>query len=278
MTIPTNFDITDVTFVAQGKTKSIYKFNQHDQYVLVVSNSSITAGDGAKKDELPMKGINSTTTTCNNFRIIQLAGINTHYVRQEQNNSFIAQRCSMIPLEVIVRRIATGSYIKRNPQIAEGTKFNTCIVEFTYKDDANHDPLVSIDDILAMKMNIGGHAIDTTVLATISQVAIQAFEALERAWASTDVVLVDFKVEFGVTTDGTIILADVVDNDSWRIWPKGDKTLMRDKQVYRNIPLQAGGPTTNTLNEEQTKTLVDNYTWVANETFKMVDFAIANRK
>ncbi|GAM28727.1 hypothetical protein SAMD00019534_119030 [Acytostelium subglobosum LB1] len=262
--------------MASGKTKSIYKLNKDDQHVVVVSNSSITAGDGAKRDELPMKAINSTTTTCNVFRVLQLAGISTHYVRQEQNNSFIAKRCSMIPLEVIVRRLATGSYLKRNSHITEGTRFNPCLIEFTFKDDAQHDPLVTERDILAMDLKIGGVSINSKVLSHLRHVASLAFEALERAWASVDVVLVDFKVEFGITPQEEIILADVIDNDSWRIWPHGDKNLMRDKQVYRNIPLQAGGPTVGTLSDDQTKMLVDNYTWVANETYKLVDYMTLN--
>ncbi|EFA80634.1 phosphoribosylaminoimidazole carboxylase [Heterostelium album PN500] len=274
--IPKAFDTTDVTFIASGKTKSIFKLNKEDQYVLILSNSSITAGDGAKKDELPMKGINSTSTTCNVFRVLQLAGINTHYIRQEQNNSFIAKRCSMIPLEVIVRRLATGSYLKRNQHITEGTRFNPCLIEFTFKDDVQHDPLVTEQDILEMNLNIGGLQVNSKVLSQIRHVANLAFEALERAWASIDVVLVDFKVEFGVTTDGEIILADVIDNDSWRIWPHGDKNQMKDKQVYRNIPLQSGAPTVGTLSDEQTKVLVDNYSWVANESAKLVDYMVTS--
>eukprot|EP01133_Synstelium_polycarpum_P004973 gene4973-5784_t len=275
-TTPKTFDTTDTTHVATGKTKSIYKLNKDDQYVIVVSNSSITAGDGAKKDELPNKGNYSTSTTCNVFRVLQLAGIATHYVRQEQPNSFIAKRCSMIPLEVIVRRLATGSYLKRNTHITEGTKFTPCLIEFTFKDDVQHDPLVTEQEILEMDLKCGGVQITSKILANIRHVANLAFEALERAWASIDVVLVDFKVEFGVTTQGELILADVVDNDSWRIWPRGDKNLMKDKQVYRNIPMVSGAPTTGTLTDDQTKMLIDNYSWVAGETAKLVDYMVAS--
>lgn len=76
------FDLKDKTFLASGKTKTIYQLNKEDQYVLIESNSAITAGDGAKKDILPNKDIYSTTTTVNNFKVLQLSGINTHFVKQ----------------------------------------------------------------------------------------------------------------------------------------------------------------------------------------------------
>ncbi|EGG17575.1 phosphoribosylaminoimidazole carboxylase [Cavenderia fasciculata] len=268
------FDVNDVTFLAKGKTKEIFKFNKDDQYVLVVSNSSITAGDGAKRDELPGKGAFSTTTACNVFRVLHLSNIGSHFIRQESPTSFIAKRCSMIPLEVIVRRLATGSYLKRNPQIVEGSRFNPCLIEFTFKDDENHDPLVTEQDILKMDLKIGGVAVTSKLLSNIRNVATLAFEALEKAWQSLDVVLVDFKVEFGITPQGELILADVVDNDSWRIWLHGDKNLMKDKQVYRNLGIKEGAPKVGTLTQEQTQMLIDNYTWVANQSNKLVDYTI----
>jgi len=271
-----SIDTNDKTFLASGKTKTIYQLNKDDQYVLIVSNSAITAGDGAKKDILPNKDIYSNTTTCNVFKVFQCAGIKTHFIKQDQDNSFIAKKCSMIPLEVIVRRLATGSYLKRNTQIKEGTRFNPCLIEFTFKDDVQHDPLVTEQDILEMNLKIGGVSITSKVLSQIRHIANQAFEALEKAWQSIDVVLVDFKVEFGVTSSGEIILADVVDNDSWRIWPHGDKNQMKDKQVYRNIPLEGstdGSQKVNTLSQEQVKKIEENYAWVANQSVKLAEYA-----
>ncbi|KYQ90835.1 phosphoribosylaminoimidazole carboxylase [Tieghemostelium lacteum] len=276
-------DINDVTFLASGKTKTIYQLNKDDQYVLIESNSSITAGDGAKKDTLPNKDLYSTTTTCNVYKTLQIAGVETHFVRQERPNAFIAKRCAMIPLEVIVRRLATGSYLKRNPQVAEGTRFSPCLTEFTFKDDSQHDPLVTEHDILEMNLKIGGIPITTKVLSQIRHIATQSFEVLERAWKSLDVVLVDFKVEFGVSVRGELILADVIDNDSWRIWPHGDKSQMKDKQVYRNTPIQSSSNTetnattkVNTLTNDQISQIESNYRWVADQTQKLYEFTQAN--
>ncbi|EAL65481.1 phosphoribosylaminoimidazole carboxylase [Dictyostelium discoideum AX4] len=280
------FDLKDKTFLASGKTKTIYQLNKEDQYVLIESNSAITAGDGAKKDILPNKDIYSTTTTVNNFKVLQLSGINTHFVKQVEPNAFIAKKCSMIPLEVIVRRLATGSYLKRNTHVTEGTKFNPPLIEFTFKDDVQHDPLVTEQDILEMNLKIGGVPITSKLLSQTRHIATLSFEALERAWQSLDVTLVDFKVEFGITSQGELILADVIDNDSWRIWPKGDKTLMKDKQVYRNLPsalntpgatpTTQSGPLLNTLSDQQLKMIEDNYAWVATSTEKLVEFTAAN--
>ncbi len=197
--------------IAEGKTKCIHR-STHPARVYIVSKDSITAGDGAKKDELPRKGIFSTTTTSNIFRLFKLSGVNTHYIRQVDDNAFEALACSMVPLEVIVRRRVTGSYLRRNPHLKEGSILDPCVVEMTFKDDANHDPLVTgifvysiqlrltlptiESDILAMKLKCGSLEVTSAVIASMRQMAVTAFEVLEKAWALQDVVLVDFKVFF----------------------------------------------------------------------------------
>lgn len=139
MDITTSFG----TKVNEGKTKIIYTNKYNGAEVFILSKDSITAGDGAKRDELPGKGEFSTITTCNVFRLFKNNNIPLHYIRQEASNVFRAAKCDMVPLEVIVRRLATGSYLKRNPHLQEGTRFDTCIVETTFKDDQQHDPLVT---------------------------------------------------------------------------------------------------------------------------------------
>jgi phosphoribosylaminoimidazole-succinocarboxamide synthase len=140
----------------------------------------------------------------------------------------------MIPLEVVMRRMATGSYLRRHPEISEGTRFKPPLVEFFLKDDARHDPQMTEDEIVA------------AAVATPEEVAQmigdgrRVFTTIEQAWARLDVVLVDLKIEFGrpiaaESRSSGLIVADVIDNDSWRIWPGGDKNRMLDKQVYRNM-------------------------------------------
>jgi amidophosphoribosyltransferase len=134
----------------------------------------------------------------------------------------------MVPIEVVIRRLATGSYLKRS-DVAEGTRFDPPLVEFFFKDDANHDPLVDAAWIAAE--GIAGTA-ETDRMAADGR---RTFEALERAWAQQEVQLVDLKIEFGRDADDRLVVADVVDNDSWRLWPGGRKEEMLDKQVYRDI-------------------------------------------
>eukprot|EP01112_Ceratiomyxa_fruticulosa_P000571 TRINITY_DN10511_c0_g1_i1.p1 TRINITY_DN10511_c0_g1~~TRINITY_DN10511_c0_g1_i1.p1 ORF type:complete len:502 (-),score=100.17 TRINITY_DN10511_c0_g1_i1:47-1552(-) len=260
--------------IGEGKTKVIYKSEREGQ-VIIVSKDSITAGDGAKKDVLPLKSEYSTSTTCNVFRVLRAAGVVSHFLSQENPTSFRAVECKMIPLEVIVRRIVTGSYLKRNPSLKEGTVLNPTVVEFTFKDDASHDPLVTNEEVIAMNLIIGGVPIENSVLEYLKNQAQTAFEVLEKAWKALNVTLVDFKVEFGVTPKGEVILGDVIDNDSWRIWPKGDKSLMMDKQVYRNLGTPSTSSTTSgTLTTEQTEMIVDKYKWVAHETSKLIDHVL----
>jgi amidophosphoribosyltransferase len=215
------------TRLAEGKTKVVYADATDPALAVIVHKDDITAGDGARRNQLPGKGRLSGRTTANVFRLLRSAGIPTHFVDAPADDEMLVRRCQMIPLEVVVRRIATGSYLKRN-DVPEGTRFDPTIVEFFFKDDANHDPLVDRAWIAAH--DVATEA-ETERLAAIGR---QVFETLEAAWAAQDVQLVDLKIEFGRDTEGNLLVADVIDNDSWRIWPGGRKEAMLDKQVYRN--------------------------------------------
>jgi phosphoribosylaminoimidazole-succinocarboxamide synthase len=135
----------------------------------------------------------------------------------------------MLPVEQVMRRIATGSYLKRHPEVSEGTRFEPVLVETFLKDDARHDPQIWEADIVNMELATPPE------IAWMAEQGRRVFETLERAWASADVALVDLKIEFGRDPQGRLMVADVIDNDSWRIWPGGDKNRMLDKQVYRNL-------------------------------------------
>ncbi|XP_012554976.2 multifunctional protein ADE2 isoform X2 [Hydra vulgaris] len=245
--------------IIEGKTKAIYALPEYldGQYVIMKSHDQITCGDGARKDILIGKGALSNATNAAIFEYLNNAGVRTHFHRSVSETECIVERCQMIPLEIVSRRLATGSYLKRNPGVNEGFRFSTPKMEYFFKDDANHDPQWSSDQILENKLMIGGLTIGQFELDEITLVAKTCFEILEKAWASRNCVLVDMKVEFGVTIKNKeIVLADVIDNDSWRIWPAGDKRLMKDKQVYRNLSVV----TTEAMSE-----IRKNYTWVSNE-------------
>lgn len=216
------------TRLTEGKTKVIYAHPDDESLVLLFHKDGITAGDGARRSEIPGKGALAGHTTANVFALLNKNGIKTHFVDAPADNLSVVRRCTMIPLEVVMRRLATGSYLKRNPDVAEGSRFDPTLVEFFLKDDTAHDPQISEAEIVAS--NIASAA----ELQQIIDVGRQVFLVLEQAWAAQDVALVDLKIEFGRTSAGDTIVADVIDNDSWRIWPGGDKARMLDKQVYRN--------------------------------------------
>lgn len=215
--------------LAEGKTKIIYAHPDKTDVVYVVHKDSISAGDGARRNELPGKGRLSCRTTSNVFYLLEDQGVETHYIGMVGENVNIMTRCVMIPLEVVMRRIAAGSYLRRVPGSVEGTRFLPALVEFFLKDDARHDPLVT--DVEIVSLAVATQA-EVDFMRTTGR---QVFGILEEAWEKLHVTLVDCKIEFGRAPDGALLVADVIDNDSWRIWPGGDKNRMLDKQIYRNM-------------------------------------------
>ena len=128
--------------LAEGKTKQIYAYPGNDQLVYIESKDQITAGDGARRNEISGKSRWSTITTANVFRLLNEAGIITHFIEQVSDTVLLVRRCRMLPIEHVQRRIATGSYLKRDPETSEGTRFDPVLVETFLKDDARHDPQI----------------------------------------------------------------------------------------------------------------------------------------
>ncbi len=243
--------------LAEGKTKIIYAHPERDDLVYILHKDGLTAGDGARRSELPGKGELACLTTSNVFYLLEQNGIPTHYIGMLRGNVNLVTRCAMVPLEVVMRRIATGSFLKRHPEVAEGTRFEPVLVEFFYKDDAAHDPLVTDEQIQEMGLA------NAAEIEEMRQVGRRVFAILEKAWAKQDVTLVDLKIEFGrAADDGRLLVADVIDNDSWRIWPGGDKNRMLDKQVYRNLP---------EVTDEGLREVLANYARVAEMTNAFVE-------
>jgi len=226
-----NAPITYGPKLAEGKTKIIYAHPDREDVVYMLHKDGLSAGDGARRNTLPGKGKVACQTTSNVFVLLERHGVPTHYLDRVADNVNLVKYCTMIPLEVVMRRIATGSYIRRNPDVPEGTRFDPVLVEIFLKDDALHDPLITDAEIVEKG------------IATQDEIDIlrdtgrHVFQILEEAWAKLGVTLVDCKIEYGrAVSDGTLLVADVIDNDSWRIWPGGDKSRMLDKQIYRNMP------------------------------------------
>ena len=246
--------------VTEGKTKRIYVLKGKPDLVTLVSKDDITAGDGAKHDVIPDKGALANTTTCNVFRLLTACGLPVAFEEQDSPTSFIAPKCEMLPYEVVVRREAHGSDLKRNPQVARGQLFPKLIVEFFLKTkDRNWKgkPLVCDDPLMLYAEDAGqirlfnpakpiqgqepfltlapsevfSHEGESKLFPDMARVAGRAFLALEKCWQLEGGTLVDLKVEFGFDTKNRLLLADVIDNDSWRVVESG---AYIDKQVYRD--------------------------------------------
>jgi len=222
--------------IARGKTKVLYEAPGQPDFLIVESTDAITSGDGARRDEIPGKGRLAAQTTARVFRLLNLCGLPTHYItggEDDDDNEMRVRRANMIPLEVVVRGVAAGSFAKRNPGAQKGALLVPRVVEFFVKDDANHDPQISPDGI------IGQGIASPQEVAAMSELARLTFEILAHAWRKRDVLLVDLKLEFGRLAggenNGQLVIADVIDNDAWRIWPQGREELMLDKQMYRNL-------------------------------------------
>ena len=246
------------SLVAEGKTKRIHEARGSAGLVTLVSKDDITAGDGAKHDVIPDKGRLANATTCNVFRLLKACGLPVAFVQQDSERSFMAPSCQMLPYEVVVRREAHGSYLKRNPHIAKGQLFPQVLVEFYLKTKDKSwkgKPLVADDPLIHFakgeihllnpakpihgqapflvlkEADVFSHADEQDLFPEMRRIASHAFLVLEKAWQLEGGTLVDLKVEFGFDPKGNLLLADVIDNDSWRVVESG---AYIDKQVYRD--------------------------------------------
>ncbi|KAL6734724.1 hypothetical protein Aduo_005232 [Ancylostoma duodenale] len=225
----------NLQMLAEGKTKVIFGIVGREDIVLIRSKDQLTAFNAVRKNQLEGKGRIANKTTTNVFKYLQEIGLETHFVEEASDTEFIAKKCQMIPIEWVARRVATGSFLKRNPGVPQGYRFDEPKIETFFKDDANDDPQYSDEQIECAKFEFNGVKIGKSEISLMKRMTSVIFRALEKAWSKADCVLIDMKVEYGVTTDGKIVLADVIDNDSWRVWPHGDKRLQLDKQFYRDI-------------------------------------------
>ncbi|GHO44397.1 phosphoribosylaminoimidazolesuccinocarboxamide synthase [Ktedonospora formicarum] len=240
--------------LAEGKTKRIYSYPLDKSLAYMVGKDQITAGDGARHNEIEGKSRWSTLTTANIFRLLNEAGITTHFVRQVDEVTMLVKRCQMLPIEHVQRRLATGSFLKRHPEVSEGVRFDPVLIETFLKDDARHDPQIQPEEIIQQGIATSDE------IDWMAREGHRVFSVLEQAWARIDVTLVDLKIEFGRDPEGHLLVADVIDNDSWRLWPGGDKSRMLDKQVYRNLQ---------EVTPEHLREVADRYALVADLTSKL---------
>ena len=208
----------------EGKAKKVYA-TENPELLIVSYKDDATAFNGLKKGTIPGKGVINNRMSNLLMQRLEKAGIPTHFVRQLSDRETLVKRVSIVPLEVIIRNIAAGSFSKRYG-VDEGFVFETPTIEFSYKNDELGDPLLNEYHAIAMKLATREE------IDTIKRYAFGVNEQLKAFWAECGVTLVDFKLEFGRLPDGSIVLADEISPDTCRLWDS--KTYEKlDKDRFR---------------------------------------------
>ena len=184
-----------------------------------------TAFNGLKKGTIAGKGVINNQMSNRLMAKLERCGVPTHYVEELSERETLVKKVSIVPLEVIVRNIAAGSFSKRYG-VEEGVVFDQPTIEFSYKNDDLGDPLLNTRHALALKLATPEE------IATIEKYSFRVNELLKEFWKTCGVTLVDFKLEFGRLSDGTIVLADEISPDTSRLWDSktGEKL---DKDRFR---------------------------------------------
>lgn len=206
----------------EGKAKKVFKTDDENRYIVSYKDDA-TAFNGVKKGTIAGKGAINNRVSNYLMGLLEKEGIPTHVVEELNDRETVVRKVTIVPLEVIVRNIAAGSLSKRLG-LPEGTVMKTPVLEYCYKDDALGDPMVNEYHIRAM-----GIATDEE-LATIADYSFRVNDFLRRYFAGVGIDLVDFKIEFGRTPDGQIILADEISPDTCRFWDsKTHEKLDKDR-------------------------------------------------
>ena len=208
----------------EGKAKKVYATDD-PELCIVDYKDDATAFNGAKKGTISGKGIINNCITNHLMKLLESKGIPTHLVEQLSDRETLVKRVQIIPLEVIVRNIAAGSLAKRLG-LEEGHKMSRPVLEYCYKNDALDDPMVHEYHILAMQF------VTREELNTIADYAFKINEILTNYLSDLGIELIDFKLEFGKTADGQIVLADEISPDTCRFWDSKTGTKL-DKDRFR---------------------------------------------
>ncbi len=207
-----------------GKVKSVYT-TDNDEEVIIEFRDDITAGDGARKEVMNKKGAYNAIISAKIFKVLEESGVATQFIDLPKPNVMLAKRLEMIPIEVIVRNIATGSLVRKYP-IAEGTRLEPPIVQMDFKDDEYHDPM--LNDSLIKALGIATQE----EIDILTEKALKINEVLSKLFIDAGIILVDFKVEFGKDKNGNILLGDEISPDGCRLWDS-ETFEMLDKELFR---------------------------------------------
>ncbi|MDD6888274.1 MAG: phosphoribosylaminoimidazolesuccinocarboxamide synthase [Candidatus Aphodomorpha sp.] len=210
--------------VYEGKAKKVFRTDDPELFIVDYKDDA-TALDGLKKGTIAGKGAINNQMTNRLMARMERAGIPTHFVRELSPRETLVKRVEIVPLEVIVRNISAGHFASRYG-VEEGIVFDQPTIEFSYKNDDLHDPLLNSYHAIALKLATPAE------IELIKRYAFAVNDVLKAFWAACGVTLVDFKLEFGKTADGTIVLADEISPDTCRLWDSETHEKL-DKDRFR---------------------------------------------
>ncbi len=210
--------------VYEGKAKKVFRTDDPELFIVDYKDDA-TALDGLKKGTIAGKGAINNQMTNRLMARMERAGIPTHFVRELSPRETLVKKVEIVPLEVIVRNISAGHFASRYG-VEEGIVFDQPTIEFSYKNDDLHDPLLNSYHAIALKLATPAE------IELIKRYAFAVNDALKAFWAACGVTLVDFKLEFGKTADGTIVLADEISPDTCRLWDSETHEKL-DKDRFR---------------------------------------------
>lgn len=208
--------------IYEGKAKKVYS-TEDPNLVIVDYKDDATAFNGLKKGTIVGKGVINNQMTNRLMAKMEKAGIPTHFVQELSERETLVKRVEIVPLEVIIRNISAGSFAKHYG-VEEGIVFDAPTIEFSYKNDDLGDPLINEYHALALKLA------SKEEIEQIKKYAFAVNDVLKAFWSECGVTIVDFKLEFGRTSDGTIVLADEISPDTCRLWDsKTHEKLDKDR-------------------------------------------------
>lgn len=206
----------------EGKAKKVYATTD-ENLVIVDYKDDATAFNGLKKGTIAGKGVINNRVTNYLMQLLEKEGVPTHFVKELSDRETVVKKVSIVPLEVIIRNISAGSFAERYG-VEEGIVFDEPTIEFSYKNDDLGDPLINSYHALALKLATKEE------IETIKTLAFKVNEVLKKYFLGLGIELVDFKLEFGRTHDGKIVLADEISPDTCRFWDsKTHEKLDKDR-------------------------------------------------
>jgi Phosphoribosylaminoimidazolesuccinocarboxamide (SAICAR) synthase len=208
----------------EGKAKVIYKTEEEDK-VIVFFKDSATAFDATKRAEIEGKGVINNTISSLLFELLEKSGIKTHYIKKLSEREMLVWRARRFDLEVVVRNITAGSLCKRFG-LEEGLELKPPLVEFFYKNDQLHDPLVCVEHIKLLNL-----AEDWQV-QSMKEMALKTNQVLREFFKERGLLLVDFKLEFGILPDVSLAVIDEISPDTCRLWDAKTREKL-DKDRFR---------------------------------------------